>query len=478
MKEIVQAVSALIFLFINFIIGVAPSCVDVNIICSLGGQSGVSSGTTWSIKQADNVVITRVVQNENISICLPYGNFTMVGIDPTGSSWNGVSVLIIGVDNTPYLYFDKIFWLRPDLQKTLFFVGVDCFSLAVFWNPPLSQQVISIAYQIYTKDDLDTCINSNQADCTRISMGFGGEVKSLCLPLGQYVLAGIANSLPLAGWGEVSINIKGASNTIFYIEEWGGPQPGNAYEFKPFSITKAQCPIGSYGTLTCNKCSAGKFGVQKGQNSEATACPYNITNCPTGHFCDGLNNTATQCPAGTFNNITGQTSALGCVTCPNGYVALSKGSTTCSPCSKGAYCPNATAEILCPVGEYNNLTMQHSCRKCFAGRISLQLGSWQCFTCPIGAYCPNSTTKLLCPYGMTGSTTLSSCRIHCNEHCQFCSNIDIDTCYECRHNMYLYNGTCVNECPAVRRPTARCCVWALTDLFCGWRGCGLRRRNR
>ena len=32
----------------------------------------------------------------------------------------------------------------------------------------------------------------------------------------------------------------------------------------------------------------------------------------------------------------------------------------------------------------------------------------------------------------------------CHEHCQWCRD---DVCQECRHNLYLYNGTCVDECP-------------------------------
>jgi hypothetical protein len=33
----------------------------------------------------------------------------------------------------------------------------------------------------------------------------------------------------------------------------------------------------------------------------------------------------------------------------------------------------------------------------------------------------------------------------CHEHCQWCER---NVCNTCRHNLYLYNGTCVDECPA------------------------------
>ena len=34
----------------------------------------------------------------------------------------------------------------------------------------------------------------------------------------------------------------------------------------------------------------------------------------------------------------------------------------------------------------------------------------------------------------------------CHEHCQYCDD-DGNTCLTCRHHMYLYDGTCVDECP-------------------------------
>ena len=34
----------------------------------------------------------------------------------------------------------------------------------------------------------------------------------------------------------------------------------------------------------------------------------------------------------------------------------------------------------------------------------------------------------------------------CHEHCQWCNETS-NICKECRHNLFLYNGTCVEECP-------------------------------
>ena len=44
---------------------------------------------------------------------------------------------------------------------------------------------------------------------------------------------------------------------------------------------------------------------------------------------------------------------------------------------------------------------------------------------------------------------------NCHEHCIHCSASDGNTCKKCRHNLYLYNGTCVEACPNEYKETVQ-----------------------
>ena len=41
---------------------------------------------------------------------------------------------------------------------------------------------------------------------------------------------------------------------------------------------------------------------------------------------------------------------------------------------------------------------------------------------------------------------ITSIHAACHEHCQWCNETS-NMCKECRHNLFLFNGTCVEECP-------------------------------
>ena len=77
--------------------------------------------------------------------------------------------------------------------------------------------------------------------------------------------------------------------------------------------------------------------------------------CPRGHYCAGNDATPLPCPAGTYQNVTGQAE---CKTCPPGYYCL-EGSERPLPCVQGHYCPAGTplaTDYPCPTGTFSNLT--------------------------------------------------------------------------------------------------------------------------
>ena len=236
-------------------------------------------------------------------------------------------------------------------------------------------------------------------DNTILISGGGGETKSACLPYGTLTLVGKDSYGD--GWNGATIKVIGDDGHV-YFEEWSGPTSAQGkVAIEKMLAINVLCPIGSYGIINCTNCSMGKFGNEKGQIDEATACPYNITTCPLGYFCQH-DPIANACPKGTFNNITGQTTERSCKNCSIGYVALSTGATACSICNKGAYCPNAKSQILCRKGTFNDLegeTMATSCKNCSYGYVTLSTGATACSICNKGAYCPNAKSQILCPKG-------------------------------------------------------------------------------
>eukprot|EP00942_MAST-04A_sp_MAST-4A-sp1_P009408 g9408.t1 len=230
------------------------------------------------------------------------------------------------------------------------------------------------------------------------------------------------------------------------------------------------CPAGSYCyNLQRYKCPMGKYGNSEGQQNESSACPnvcptsgkYSPNDgqtlketaciiCTAGAYCTDF--IRTHCPIGTYSNAIGSTNASTCKLCLAGNIALNEGSTSCTLCPNGAYCPNATSKILCPIGTYSNAigsTNASTCKLCLAGNIALNEGSTSCTLCPNGAYCPNATSKILCPIGTysnaIGSTNASTCKL-----C-LAGNIALNegstSCTLCPNGAYCPNATSKILCP-------------------------------
>ena len=141
------------------------------------------------------------------------------------------------------------------------------------------------------------------------------------------------------------------------------------------------------------------------------------TICQRGFYCP---NPALEqpCPAGTYNNLTGLTRRTECQNCSLGFVALSKGSTdanACTVCQRGFYCPNPALEQPCPAGTHNNQTGQTKCQNCSVGSVALSTGSTKCTICQQGFYCPNPALEQPCPAGthnnQTGQTKCQNCSV-------------------------------------------------------------------
>lgn len=241
------------------------------------------------------------------------------------------------------------------------------------------------------------------------------------------------------------------------------------YQPSPAASSCMQCPPGTgnsaTGQTTCTLCQPGTFS--SGDNiigGACTPCPAghvsgfyganNCTKCPSGFTNDAAKTTCiacqigqygrdglcADCPVGTYQPLTGQTT---CLRCPAGTYQNGIKSATCLPCSPGSYsastgaqtCVNclegtyavgqfqlgffqvgATQCSLCPAGWTTTSTGQTSCIQCQAGQFSAIPGAPACETCQAGSATPfvQQTSCQLCPPGTTVTSTGQTACSYCN----------------------------------------------------------------
>ncbi|KYO38996.1 hypothetical protein Y1Q_0022586 [Alligator mississippiensis] len=240
------------------------------------------------------------------------------------------------------------------------------------------------------------------------------------------------------------------------------------------SSSPSPCPPGSFlaqrggqSAQDCQLCLAGWFCSLRGQSSpeglckEGWFCPLGSASgrspdhvCPAGHYCPAGSPEPKPCPAGKYQDQTGQSQ---CKTCPAGKFCGQKDQTqdhkdTSShglakpaDCPAGYYCPSGTKaarQYPCPEGTFSNQTglqSSHECQPCPAGKFCANAGlsapSGPCSPghyctlkahipnpmhdetgdlCPAGHFCPlGSSSPVLCPTGtflpQTGMASRNAC---------------------------------------------------------------------
>ena len=133
------------------------------------------------------------------------------------------------------------------------------------------------------------------------------------------------------------------------------------------------------------------------------------------------------CPAGTYNNATGQahcvscpvnthnpstgSSLMSCSHCRSGYEAKA-GSSIC--CPRGAYVLVTSASMSCqpcPIGYFADPTNDNGCTACAAG-MTADPFDYECRNCPAGKYSERGSGCLSCPagkYSLEGNATCMDC---------------------------------------------------------------------
>jgi hypothetical protein len=273
-------------------------------------------------------------------------------------------------------------------------------------------------------------------------------------------LSSDGNTLAVGGYGDNSNagatwvgSIEGSCSTCppgYYCSSGGGAAPTACWltnfcpagssanttcasgAYCPNPSAQLSCPDGTWNSLTgrtsatsCTVCIAGRYGSLAAQTSSASCSA-----CPAGSFCTGGANITT-CTVGQY--------------CPaNSSIAAS--------CAAGQYCTNATITAACPAGSWSNttgLTAASQCTPCVAGVYGSNSGQTSAtngcpFTCTAGTY-GNTTGQssqaggcLQCTPGSfcVGGAAITACNLgqYCPAGCASSSLSSRQLLYQLEHN--------------------------------------------
>ena len=197
------------------------------------------------------------------------------------------------------------------------------------------------------------------------------------------------------------------------------PCPCNAGSYRPpgtpaATVKCTDCPQGTYqdksGQTSCTFCADGKHNDHTGSSSPA-AC----VDCPAGSFSRPKDSGG---PTGAYN--------IGCSDCPVGQYQPKKGQGFCSFCPKGTHQPllkqtDASTCLACPAGQYQDTTGSQNCSFCLAGTYGPNpkaTAASDCLACPKDTYQDQQkqTACIKCDTGTstngaTGQTSKSACKV-------------------------------------------------------------------
>eukprot|EP00818_Percolomonas_sp_WS_P004482 CAMPEP_0117442670 /NCGR_PEP_ID=MMETSP0759-20121206/4277_1 /TAXON_ID=63605 /ORGANISM="Percolomonas cosmopolitus, Strain WS" /LENGTH=2194 /DNA_ID=CAMNT_0005234577 /DNA_START=309 /DNA_END=6893 /DNA_ORIENTATION=- len=250
----------------------------------------------------------------------------------------------------------------------------------------------------------------NSTSCTIVTEGYyqsqlGQSSQLACAP-GSYTNLTGQKSCTLCADGYYTPNTAStsciASNIGHYVPTTGS----NA------RVLQQQCPEGTFQNKTaqtsCENCADGYYT----SNNASTSC----IGSEIGHYVPTTGSDARvrqrQCPEGTFQNKTAQTS---CEDCAKGYYSSSLGTIICAEADPGYHVPTkgSRSQTQCPPGEFNNATHAASCVLCYPGTFTPHNGSIACNRTAPGHYQPShgQTFELPCDAGMyQDSWETTSCK--------------------------------------------------------------------
>lgn len=212
----------------------------------------------------------------------------------------------------------------------------------------------------------------------------------------------------------------------------------------PYNCTLCTTPLLNFNGTCISSCPPGMFP----SGTLCLTCPAPCLLCTSASVCTSCSNSylynstclnASQCPLGTFANLT----AFTCDSCSNNCSTCLNVPSNCTTCTYPFYYLNGVCQASCPGGMFKNGTVCSNCSlpcaTCTAGTTCLSCASnyYTNFTCVPAASCPPGT------FANLTALNCDSCIINCSTCAIVASN-----CTSCASPYFNYNGTCVNTCPS------------------------------
>ena len=300
-----------------------------------------------------------------------------------------------------------------------------------------------------------TC--NTETTCTACDFGkyLNGTQCSTC-PAGKYCAGG--QSQPRDIKCEDYDSVAECPSTC---HAWGGgchtnPKPEDTIhccvngDYRP-SITRTECSeLGGSVVSGSSQCSSivPATSCDPGQYLDNGVCK----SCPSGYYCGGgtsvpeicptavycENGFIYRCPAGTYGNSTGKTSASQCLPCDGENEYSTAGATQCSICEGKA---NST----------HTGCVDPQSSGCSPGYFRGQNG---CEKCPAGYYCPDGIKKQMCQGQYVSTEGQPACNAICSYSNGSVPNADHTGCVkntssnECADNQ-VKNGLICTTCSVI-----------------------------
>ncbi len=248
--------------------------------------------------------------------------------------------------------------------------------------------------------------------------------------------------------------------------------------------------LGQKSSSGCLPCHAGTYSDRKGQ-ATCSPCPagrYVLTNanrrckpCEVGSYCPGpgSHQQMVACHAGSYGNLTSQTSSASCHTCEYGYVcpggvvksACNRGkygdqlmqseSVSCKLCDRGYFCGGGSQREMCLPGKFGDTFGADTAASCIPCTPGFYCTGGTKRDCPVGTYgnvtaavseangCPGR-----CDNGLVGFTSGQTSR---EDACSICTSGQYYDGSHCRSCTACASGTYIKDCGGNKQGTCETC---------------------
>uniref|UniRef100_A0A0G4F6E7 Tyrosine-protein kinase ephrin type A/B receptor-like domain-containing protein n=1 Tax=Chromera velia CCMP2878 TaxID=1169474 RepID=A0A0G4F6E7_9ALVE len=191
--------------------------------------------------------------------------------------------------------------------------------------------------------------------------------------------------------------------------------------------------------------------------------------CGAGFYAD-VEWTCQPCPAGTYQDETGEELLESCKECPVGTYSDTAGSTSCTACGVGFSAGVGSTKCdECTPGTFAGSEQSSMCQECPEGTFASESQSSICASCPPGTHAPEtgSSSCTVCPAGTAQSSTGSASCVACSAG-YFSNTTGLSECLRCSVGSYQeeYGQTGCLECGTNFTTSVEASANATRDCIC------------